>query len=300
MPDTYTSGKLGLIEPSRGAYVDTWDEPLYANWQTLEACISGTTTITLTSSNVVLTIPTFPTYTNPPSVSTSAQNLRLLLQGAPSVNLTVYIPATISGFWIIDDQTIGSATITVKTTAVSSTGITSVRDKTLIVISDGTNIKLADSGNNVDPSNLVPAGAIQSFGGTSAPTGWLSCNGAAVSRTTYAALFAAIGSTWGNGDGLTTFNIPDLANVFLRGSGSSPVATYEADGVGPLTVSDPGHTHLNNYVQPGGTGPGSGFQCFGSGSQGFATVSATTGITISNTISETRPKNRRVLYIIKT
>ena len=101
MVDTYTQGKLGLIEPSRGSYVDTWDEPLYANWQTLEAAISGTTTLNLTSSNVVLTVPTFPAYPDPPTGSTSAQNLRLLLTGAPTVNLTIYIPATIAGIWII-------------------------------------------------------------------------------------------------------------------------------------------------------------------------------------------------------
>ena len=55
--DTYTTGKLGLIEPARGSYVDTWDSPLFANWQTLEAAVSGTTTITLSNANVVLTVP---------------------------------------------------------------------------------------------------------------------------------------------------------------------------------------------------------------------------------------------------
>ena len=90
--DQYTTGKLGLIEPGAGNYVDTWDQPLYANWQTLEAAVSGTTTITLTSLNVVLTVPTFPTSTNPPVVANSAQNLRLLLTGAPTTNLSVLIP----------------------------------------------------------------------------------------------------------------------------------------------------------------------------------------------------------------
>lgn len=147
MPDTYTSGKLGLIEPSRGAYVDTWDEPLYANWQTLEAAISGTTTLSLSNSNVILTVPTFPSYTDPPTVSTSAQNLRLYLTGTLLANLTIYIPSTIGGFWIIDDATTGSYTVTIKTTAVGSTGINSVQGKTLTVFSNGTNIRLADSGN---------------------------------------------------------------------------------------------------------------------------------------------------------
>ncbi len=147
MPDTYTSGKLGLIEPSRGAYVDTWDEPLYANWQTLEAAISGTTTLSLSNSNVILTVPTFPSYTDPPTVSTSAQNLRLYLTGTLLANLTIFIPSTIGGFWIIDDATSGSFTVTIKTTAVGSVGVNSVQGKTLTVFSNGTNIRLADSGN---------------------------------------------------------------------------------------------------------------------------------------------------------
>jgi hypothetical protein len=147
VPDTYTSGKLGLIEPSRGAYVDTWDEPLYANWQTLEAAISGTTTLSLSNSNVILTVPTFPSYTDPPTVSTSAQNLRLYLTGTLLANLTIYIPSTIGGFWIIDDATSGSFTVTIKTTAVGSVGVNSVQGKTLTVFSNGTNIRLADSGN---------------------------------------------------------------------------------------------------------------------------------------------------------
>ena len=147
MVDTYTTGKLGLIEPARGGYVGVWDLPLYSNWQTLDAAVSGTTTITLSNSNVVLTVPTYPTSANPPSVATSCQNLRLYLTGALLANLTIYIPATVGGFWIIDDVTTGSYTVTIKTTAVGSTGIVSVKNKTLTIVSDGTNVKLADSGN---------------------------------------------------------------------------------------------------------------------------------------------------------
>jgi microcystin-dependent protein len=63
-------------------------------------------------------------------------------------------------------------------------------------------------------------GTINSFGYDltgNAPEGFLPCNGAAVSRTTYAELFKAIGTTWGKGDGTTTFNVPDLRGMFLRG-----------------------------------------------------------------------------------
>jgi microcystin-dependent protein len=66
-------------------------------------------------------------------------------------------------------------------------------------------------------AKLVPAGAIQPFAMDTAPTGWLECDGSAVSRTTYSGLFTAIGTEWGVGDGSTTFNIPDFRGEFLRG-----------------------------------------------------------------------------------
>jgi hypothetical protein len=65
--------------------------------------------------------------------------------------------------------------------------------------------------------NATPAGAVMYFAMTSPPIGWLQANGAAVSRTLYANLFAAIGTMFGVGDGVTTFNLPDLRGEFLRG-----------------------------------------------------------------------------------
>jgi microcystin-dependent protein len=65
----------------------------------------------------------------------------------------------------------------------------------------------------------ILVGEIRTYGGATAPAGFLVCNGSAVSRTTYAALFAAIGTGWGAGDGSTTFNVPNLAGRMLMGSG---------------------------------------------------------------------------------
>jgi len=69
-------------------------------------------------------------------------------------------------------------------------------------------------------TDLTPAGTIIFSARTTAPTGYLHANGAAVSRTTYSDLFDAIGTNYGSGDGSTTFNLPDLRNQFLRGQGS--------------------------------------------------------------------------------
>ena len=82
---------------------------------------------------------------------------------------------------------------------------------------------IVDSGGDLNASNLgnapnpINAGTIAYLGMSTAPTGWLKANGAAISRTTYADLFAAIGTTYGTGDGSTTFNIPDLRGEFVRG-----------------------------------------------------------------------------------
>ena len=63
----------------------------------------------------------------------------------------------------------------------------------------------------------MPAGAVQMFANETVPTGWLECNGAAVSRSTYATLFAAIGTLYGVGDGSSTFNVLDMRGQFPRG-----------------------------------------------------------------------------------
>lgn len=70
---------------------------------------------------------------------------------------------------------------------------------------------------SIGKSSGVPSGAMTAFGGTSAPAGWLMCDGSAVSRTTYASLWTAIGSTFGVGDGSSTFNVPDLRGRVIAG-----------------------------------------------------------------------------------
>ena len=66
---------------------------------------------------------------------------------------------------------------------------------------------------------------IRMFAGSTAPTGWMLCDGAAISRTSYSALFAAIGDTFGSGDGSTTFNLPSFINRSPLGAGTRSVGT---------------------------------------------------------------------------
>jgi len=73
---------------------------------------------------------------------------------------------------------------------------------------------------------IAPTGTVLPFAGTTAPDGWLLCDGTEKSRTTYAKLFAVIADTYGVGDGSTTFNVPDMRGVFPRGSGTNGTANY--------------------------------------------------------------------------
>lgn len=104
-------------------------------------------------------------------------------------------------------------------------------------------------------SRLTPAGAITMYGGATAPTGWLVCLGAAVSRTTYAALFAAIGTTYGAGDGSTTFNLPNLGArvpVGVWSGGGYPLGGTGGNANHSHTVTGTAASHTHNLDTNGG------------------------------------------------
>lgn len=167
---------------------------------------------------------------------------------------------------------------------------------------------------------LVPAGAVMPFARNSAPTGWLNCNGAAVSRTTYAALFSAIGTTWGAGDGSTTFNVPDLRGEFVRGwdngrgvdSGRS-FASAQADDLKShnhsISPNPHGHTTINAKGSGGDLAGSNAFGNSGTSANqpynlGFSSVplalTSNTTLSIGSTGgTETRPRNIAMLYCIK-
>jgi len=112
----------------------------------------------------------------------------------------------------------------------------------------------------------IPSGSVMCFAGSTAPAGWLLCNGAAVSRTTYAALFAIISTTYGAGDGSTTFNLPDCTGRTVAGKESSETrittavsgftgATLGAAGGSQshtlVTGEIPSHTHTGTTASNG-------------------------------------------------
>jgi microcystin-dependent protein len=119
---------------------------------------------------------------------------------------------------------------------------------------------LADLGVTASASDLnnavlskVPTGAVFAWIALVAPTGWLLCDGTAVSRTTYADLFALTGTTYGAGDGATTFNVPDLRARFPLGySSSAPtkVLTFASRSSNTITVTG-ADNHAHNENQTG-------------------------------------------------
>ena len=131
--------------------------------------------------------------------------------------------------------------------------------------------------------HVIPAGTITMFGGSSAPTGYLLCDGSAVSRTTYADLFTAIGTTYGTGDGSTTFNVPNVKGKVPvgRDSGDTSFDTLGETGgekTHTLTSAEmPSHRHaLPTY--PSNSSAGGYITWFnGTATGSFAPNSAYTG-----------------------
>lgn len=138
----------------------------------------------------------------------------------------------------------------------------------------------------------LPTGVIVPFAGLSpaVPAGYLLCDGSAVSRTTYAALFALVGSTFGAGDGVTTFNVPTLTSRFVQGAANDGSVASSGGAVSPA-VTDPGHTHP--IVANGARGPGAGVPTF---NPPGVTGAGATGISIA----DGRPPFLQLHWIIKT
>jgi microcystin-dependent protein len=148
---------------------------------------------------------------------------------------------------------------------------------------------------------LLPAGAVMPFAMNSAPAGWLAANGAAVSRSTYATLFAAISTTHGVGDGSTTFNLPNLQGICVRGSGTQDISgiTYNKTFAAKEGDAFQGHRHQIGFAQGNNSAGTPGVL----GTQ-TTTVNTTNPVTDTTngtprTASETRPANIALLYCIK-
>jgi microcystin-dependent protein len=194
-------------------------------------------------------------------------------------------------------------------------GNTSIGGTVTIV---GANVQAANAkvcasafyGDATNMTGLLPSGVILPYGASASPTGFLLCNGQAVNRSTYSSLFAIVSSLYGNGDGSSTFNVPDLRGRFVAGwdagtsvltsvtanmvLGSSIANTGGAQAVTLTTAQMPAHTH-SYTIKASGVGGNEG-----SGSLWYNTSSSSTGSTGSDGAHSNIPPTMILNYIIKT
>lgn len=178
----------------------------------------------------------------------------------------------------------------------------------------------SDANNNANTRQLKSelVGEVAFFARTTPPSGWLKANGAAISRTTYAALFAAIGTTFGAGDGRTTFNLPDLRGEFIRGlddgrniDNGRGLGSKQGDAIRNISghfgvrgiYNNNGAPHGTIIVQTNGvitSTSGGDWDAIGrtSGSSKITTVTIDASRSVP-TVAENRPRNIALLACIK-
>ncbi len=150
-------------------------------------------------------------------------------------------------------------------------------------------------------------GEIKMWGTTTAPSGWLSCDGTAVSRSTYSALFAIIGTNFGIGDGSSTFNLPSLKGNVPVGYDAAQTefdAIGETGGSKTVTLTSaqsgvPAHSHSETYRDNSGGGSGQPAMTTASGAQGSFSVDNNVAADAAEAHSNLQPYIT-LLFIIKT
>lgn len=229
------------------------------------------------------------------------------LTGNITGNREVLVPAEPVQTWIVRNSTAGNFAVTFRTAG--GTGVTIAQGATDTVFSDGVNVvsalgavmaaaaaaQTAASTAQAQVTALLSGmlAKVEYFARNTPPTGYLKANGAAVSRITYAALFAVIGTVFGTGDGSTTFNLPDLRGEFIRGwdDGRGVDAGRAFGGFQAMDLQS--HLHfIQNFIPTGSFAQTGNAVTLGqSVGNNYPTTSAGG--------AETRPRNVALLACIK-
>ena len=359
MSSTYSTN-LALELIGTGDQAGNWGSTTNTNLGTLiEQAISGVVTQSMSDTDQTITIPNGATGV--------ARNMFIECTGALTAARNLIVP-TNKKLYFISNATTGGFAITVKVSGQTGVSVPMGAKVILVMNTAGTDIVVAENymvsptllnatltGTPVAPTATVGTnttqiattafvqaaaltGEIKMWGVSSAPTGYLLCDGTAVSRTTYAALFAVYGTTFGSGNGTTTFNVPNFTNRMPIGAGGT-YSLAATGGSATTTISSsnlPSHTHTfsattggmsantthqhgvlggagYHYVADGGqNNGGSGSNPFSLGSENYGnyttsqnidhthSVSGTTDGTGSGTAATTISPYLGVYYIIKT
>ena len=254
--------------------------------------------------------PVDATLTALAGLNTSADRL-IYATGADQFALT---PLTAFIRTLLDDVDAASARATLGAAPLDSPALTGI--PTAPTASTGTrSTQLATTAFVGAESQIAaPTGSVYTFAGSTVPTGWLKCNGALLSRTTYAALFAVIGTTYGAGDGSTTFALPDLRGEFVRGADDG----RGVDAGRTLGAWQNHSMQRHNHYLPTSTGSGNSHFVIPDGAWAISTpneipsLNMAPAVTINagnnansasgnagNFSSETVPRNVAMHYIIK-
>ena len=222
----------------------------------------------------------------------------VVIAGDTSGSITLQAPAAAGSTTLTLPAT--SGTVLTSASTIPATSVTGV----LSVSQGGTGVAIAVA------SASVASGVILDFGGVNVPSGYLGCDGSNVSRTTYATLFAAISTTWGVGDGSTTFGLPDLRRKVAVGSGGTGTARL-ANSVGS-TGGEESHVQTeaemasHSHTFRGGA-HGGGLVGYNAGAQGACGLTTYAGYyagqigaTGSGTAANVMQPSSVVLKIIKT
>lgn len=233
---TYTTSlNINLI--ANGDQSGVWGTTTNTNWELIEQAVAGVQTITMINADYVLS--------DLNGAPDEARNMVIVATGALSAPYQIEAPL-VSKMYLVSNETTGGFDITVG--GASGNTVTVPNGFSVLMYCDGTDFyagptatygdsviqgNLGVDGNiliagqfgvsgdaNVGgdltvtgATNIVPVGCIMAYPATPVPGGFLQCAGQAVSRGTYADLYALIGTTFGSGDGATTFNVPNIPNL---------------------------------------------------------------------------------------
>jgi len=292
-----TTSNRGLIIPSHGADVDSWDSPLNNNFTVIDQLFGSILSVATIGGMTTLS-------------SSQAQNAVLRISGALVANATIVLPAVQAMYVVENLTTNANYYVQFSLNGVSGQVVAVPQGKTTSIFTDGTNVKFLHP---ADPATYWD------YGGATAPIWiaactirpWLNCDGTVYNISDYPYLGAILGSSWG-GNGLTTFAVPDLRNkTRIPIKSSSPLITPAISGMDgsvlgssstsegvtldvtqipshahTAAVTDPGHNHKSGWYGPrGASGDVSAFATNDPAYTNVNTGSATTGIsvTIQNT-----------------